>query len=228
MKYVIQHNPFETQLDLKELAEQIAIGPQEEVLNEMENINSRYGTAFRITPTFRWQPGFYKKLVVETERMSGVTAYKGKVSTYFNNIDNRRWTVKNFRDSMKRIDEKLYYLRQENAQFQDNTEGVVRCYGEFLDKINETQLTASEIYPNMYAKVNICTAEGRHENHNVPTTRTFLVYEIHLKDVVTTIQIGNNPVSIPMGRIELMIAVDLRKAIFNRLKDGNLMDIIQA
>jgi hypothetical protein len=45
------------------------------------------------------------------------------------------------------------------------------------------------------------------------------VYEIHIKDVVTSIQIGNNPVDIPMGRIELMVAVDLRKAIFNRLKE---------
>ena len=64
-------NNFLSGMDnIDDIIERIALGPQEEVLNLIQNLNFRWNTDFRCTPTFRWQPGFYKKLTEEAGKIS--------------------------------------------------------------------------------------------------------------------------------------------------------------
>ena len=82
--------------NMNSIIERIALGPQEEVLSLIDNLNCRWNTGFRCTPTFRWQPGFYKKLKEESGRISSINIQKNKVSTYKNQVQNGRWNIDQF------------------------------------------------------------------------------------------------------------------------------------
>ena len=112
--------------DMSDIIERVALGPQEDVLAKFDDLNNRFGTDFRCTPTFRWQPGFYKKLKEVSGRLSNITVQKNKVSTYANKIQQGRWYLDTFLSKIQELDNKLYYLRNSGICFQDNTDDVNR------------------------------------------------------------------------------------------------------
>ena len=43
--------------NIAEIAEEVLLGPQSEVISKINNFNMRYGTKIKSTKTFRWSPG---------------------------------------------------------------------------------------------------------------------------------------------------------------------------
>ena len=200
--------------DIDNVIERIALGPQEEVLDKFNQLNSRFGTDFRCTPTFRWAPGFYKKLKEEAGRLSNITIQKNKVSTYANQIQNGRWYVDAFMTKIQEIDNKLYYLRNSGICFQDNTDDVNRVLGEYIETISNTIDIARETYPNM----NISIYHGMHTESRDRSAHA-VTFHIFIENVNTNINIGGETVNVPMGDIDIIIAVDLIKNIMNRIRN---------
>ena len=124
MSTVIAIDKFlETDTDIKALVERIALGPQEAVINKIEALNLDYGTDFRSTAKFRWQPGFYKKLNEHSIRLSGYGNIKRKISTYKNGIRAAEWYVARFLKKVQEIDTDLWRLRTSDMVFQDRILG---------------------------------------------------------------------------------------------------------
>ena len=218
-------NPFlETEADIRALVERIALGPQEEVINKIENLNIRYGTDFRCTPTFRWQPKFYDKLNKEAIRLSNYSAKKRKISTYRNAIRNNEWNIKNFLDNIEAIDNDLYCLRNTNAIFQDNTDSVVESLDEYKQTIINTIDIAHEMNPN----IKITPYLGTHDPNVTNRTRrraigpkTTINFHVHLKDITMKVVVGNSSAEIEIGEIDIMYTVDLITNIMQRIRRAN-------
>lgn len=207
--------------DMSDIVERVALGPQEDVLAKFDELNNRFGTDFRCTPTFRWQPGFYKKLKDEAGRLSNITIQKNKVSTYANKIHQGRWYVDTFLTKITEIDNKLYYLRNSGICFQDNTEEVNRVLADYKNTISSTMDVAMEMYPH----INISVYHGLHSSaygnrHN--RDRHAVAFHIYMEGVSTNINVGNESIEVPMGNIDLIISVDLVKAIMNRIKNTRM------
>ena len=202
---------------VEDIIQRVAVGPQEEVIALIEALNRIFNTDFKCTPSFRWQPGFYKKLVEVTGRVSEVTTVKNKVSTYRNKITNGRWQVDRLLEKIGTIDNKLYSLRSNNVSFQDNTDDVNRVLGEYKDKILESTVLAGELYPDYDVQI----FHGTHSSGNTRRdlqNRPHIIYYININNVNTSVNIGEESISIPMGGIELIICVDFVKNIYNRIK----------
>jgi hypothetical protein len=206
--------------DIDAIIERIALGPQEEVLSLIQQLNHRWGTNFRCTPTFRWQPGFYKKLKEEAGKISKVNIQKNKVSTYKNQISNGRWAIDQFLTKIEQIDQKLYFLRNSGVIFQDNTEDVNRVLGEYKDTIESTMANALELYPNMNISVyHGLHTNGYHSNRSYNGTNHAISFHVYMENVAMNINIGGESVEIPMGNLDIIIAVDLVKNIMNRIRN---------
>ena len=214
---------LDTDANISALVKRIALGPQEEVVNRIDVMNNRFGTSFRCTPSFRWQPGFYKQLNIEATRISGYSSQKRKVSTYKNNIRNSEWQVKNFFDSVVRIDTDLYNLRSNNTLFQDNTDNVELCLGDYKNKIVSTIDKAHEMYPNM----TIIPYLGSHEQYQrerrtsanrLVGTITTVNFYVKLENTVMNVRIGDTNADINVGTIEVIFTVDLIKNLMNRIR----------
>ena len=135
--------------NMVEIAEEILLGPQAEVLTDINNLNDRYGTTLRSTKTFRWSPGtgelikqaYLKHILTWEKKYSGVYYF-------FNRIDDRRWHHNNFRDSLNRIDRKMTTLRNDGIRFQDNTDIVVEAFTTLKNKAIEELETIDNMYSN--------------------------------------------------------------------------------
>ena len=209
--------------NMNEIIEQIALGPQEEVISLIDNLNQRWNTDFRCTPTFRWQPGFYKKLKEESGKISKVNIQKNKVSTYKNQIANGRWAIDQFLTKIDQIDQKLYFLRNSGVIFQDNTEDVNRVLGEYKNTIESTMANALELYPNMNISVyHGLHTNGYHSNRSYNGTNHAISFHVYIEDVAMNINIGGESVVVPMGDLDLMICVDLIKNVMNRIRNARV------
>lgn len=204
--------------NIDEVIEQIALGPQEEVLGLIDSLNSRFGSDFRCTPTFRWQPGFYKKLTNISGKISSIGIQKNKVSTYKNQISTNRWAIDTFLNKVEEIDNKLYFLRNSGICFQDNTEDVNRVLNDYRNNILNTINSALETYPNM----NLSIYHGLHVNgYNNRNQRTkhAITFHIYIEGVVMNINIGTESVEVPMGDLDIIVSVDLIRNIMNRIQN---------
>ena len=209
--------------NMNEIIEQIALGPQEEVISLIDQLNQRWQTDFRCTPTFRWQPGFYKKLKEESGRISNVNVQKNKVSTYKNQIQNGRWAIDQFLTKIDEIDTKLYFLRNSGICFQDNTDDVNRVLAEYKEKIEETMVSAMELYPTMNLSVyHGLHVNGYHNSRSYNGTNHAISFHVYIENVTMNINIGGESVAVPMGDLDLMICVDLIKNVMNRIRESHI------
>ena len=140
-------------LDIAAILARITLGPQEEVITDIDHLNSRFRVNYRCTPTFRWMPGFYKQLNADIIEQSEMHKIRNKVSTIRNKVQQGRWYIDNFIDAINDIDTKLYHLRRGNIIFQDNSEAVNIALDDYRTTINNTIDDAITLFPSMGIQV---------------------------------------------------------------------------
>ena len=204
--------------NINHIIERVALGPQEELLNMIEELNRNWGTDFRCTPTFRWQPGFYKKLTEQSGRISAYGIQKNKISTYRNKISNARWQADRFLKKINEIDNRLYSLRTSGIIFQDNSDEVNRVLSEYISTITNSIDEAQTLYPNIDINIFQGNWDSGYNYRGQSQIKHCITFSIRIYGVNTNINIGDETVNIPMGDIEIIISVDLLKNIMNRIR----------
>ena len=212
------NNFLDDNLNIAGILERITLGPQEEVITDIDHLNSRFRVNYRCTPTFRWAPGFYKQLNADTINLSNLAKIRNKVSTIRNKVEQGRWYVDNFLTAINNVDTKLYHLRRGNIIFQDNSEAVNIALDDYRTTITNTIDEAQVLFPDISIEVkygSFTPQEGSNRNYAPHST---VVFKIRMDAVVTTINIGDTHVDIPMGSIDLVISVDIVKNVMNRIR----------
>ena len=202
-------------LDIAAILARITLGPQEEVITDIDRLNSRFSVNYRCTPTFRWMPGFYKQLNADIIRQSNLDKIRNKVSTIRNKIQQGRWYIDNFLTTVNTIDSKLYHLRRGNVIFQDNSEAVNIALDDYRRTINNTIDDAITLFPSMGIQVKYGSFDASSSGGRNMAPHSCVVLKIEMDAVETTINIGGSHVTIPMGSIKLVISVDIVKNVMN-------------
>tara|TARA_R110000824_G_scaffold135238_1_gene298432 strand:- start:173 stop:1534 length:1362 start_codon:yes stop_codon:yes gene_type:complete len=208
-------------LDIAAILARITLGPQEEVITDIDHLNSRFNANYRCTPTFRWMPGFYKQLNADVIKQSSLNKIRNKVSTIKNKVQQGRWYVDNFLTAVNNIDSKLYHLRRGNIIFQDNSEAVNIALDDYRTTINNTIDDAITLFPSMGIQVkygSFDASSGTSNGGRNIAPHSCVVLKVEIDAVETTINIGDSHVTIPMGSIKLAISVDIVKNVMNRIR----------
>ena len=215
-------------LNIAAILERITLGPQEEVITDIDHLNARFNVNYRCTPTFRWAPGFYKQLNIDAINLSELAKIRNKVSTIRNKIQQGRWYVDNFLTAIHNIDSKLYHLRRGNIIFQDNSEAVNIALDDYRTTITNTIDDAITLFPNIGIQVKYGSFEASSGTSNGGRNiapHSCVVLKIEMDTVETTINIGDSHVTVPMGSIKLVISVDIVKNVMNRIRIAEGDDI---
>ena len=229
MSTVIAIDKFlETDTDIKALVERIALGPQEAVINKIEALNLDYGTDFRSTPKFRWQPGFYKKLNEHSTRLSGYGNIKRKISTYQNGIRAAEWYVGRFLKKIQEIDTDLWRLRTSDMVFQDNTENVEQALSQYKQDIVNTIDIAHEMNPNITITPYLGTHKGQHTDRRLNAgTRTTINFHVEINNISMKVICGEGTAFTDAGDVEIMYTVDLIKNVMQRMRRNSSVGSIK-
>ena len=95
----------EADFNFSTMSNRIAIGPQAEVIERLNTLNTKWGTDFTVTKTFRWSPGVYDKIKeLMMKEFLGWHKRSNSVYSFFNKIDNNYHLKKTIGRDLNAID----------------------------------------------------------------------------------------------------------------------------
>jgi hypothetical protein len=200
-------------LNIVELADRLVMGPQREALEQVNTINNRYGLNLGITRTYRWSPGYMDQIKEYMATKYLEPHMKRKMSTYFNQIDNKGWTYKGLRDLCNNLDETLYSMRARRATFQDNGEVVERVWNGIVERLT-TELEGKEEYYKVYIGNYKFTFNQSWRPNEDQTDKPALIFQFYLPDTHLNYFIGNKSYPIPIYQTIVTHVIDLDDFIY--------------
>ena len=182
------------------------MGPQEEVLTKIQEMNSYHQTDIHCTKTFRWQPGFYDKL--QAKLISGFSLHKRpkNVLKAYRDISNNEWMRRQFQRKITEIDSMLFNLRKQGSTFQDNTDIVAEKFAIWLNHINNSKEETDNI------SIDIYLSNVTNESRNLMGGE-HIVFVINVKNNFMSIGRGDDFADINYGNVKMYIALPVLEVI---------------
>ncbi len=194
--------------NIAELGERLIMGPQKDVLQRIEDINSMYGLSLGITKTYRWKSGYMDQIKEYMATKHLEPHMKRKISTYFNQIDGKIWMYNNFRDRLNTIDNKMLNMRRRKAVFQNNTDIIQKVWDALMAKFNE-ELEGKKDYFNVYIGHYKFEFNEVWRTDHEEIDKKCIVFKYSLPTTTCNYYIGETPYSIPIYETTLIYAMDL-------------------
>ena len=196
--------------DVSSLADRLLIGPQRELLEKVQNLNNRYALNLNITRTYRWSPGYMVKIKEFIVNRYIETHMNRKISTFFNQIDNKQWIYSNLKRQLNDIDNKMSEKRRVRSVFQDNT-NLIEDRWEIFHKILTGNLIKCKLaFDDIRIKVEIVENDVGQEHISI--TWYFPPGDMN-------IFVGQQAFPITMGRVEINCMFKLDTIVMNLCGD---------
>ena len=149
--------------DVADMVDSIYIGPQGELMEEIERINALYNCNIGITKSFTLKPGVYNE--IKQAYNEWVLRYDMKprgIKSLFDRMEQYRWRSQGFRSSMMNIDAKLKTLKSSGMRWQDNSDQFIVEFERLKSSIIKNLELTQEMYPDVDISCKIFpTSEGR-------------------------------------------------------------------
>ena len=209
--------------NITNLNEQLLLGPQREILEMIENINSRWNLDLSATRTYRWGPGYMDKIKKWYRDHYVEEHMKRKISTFFNKINEKGWSTKDLEKKLRLVDEKMATRRRNGAVFQDNSE-LLEERLEILSNKVEFQLNEANRQFNssgIHIKAGLYKYEG-YNQYRTDTSEEYVI-QVSLPTGKMNLFVGNTPYQIEIGASILWFRLDLMKLIYTICDDRSRM-----
>ena len=193
-------------VNVEEISERLLMGPQEEVLTKIQEMNSYHQTDIHCTKTFRWQPGFYDKLQAKLIQGFGLNKKPKNVGKAYRDISNNEWMRRQFHRKITEIDAMLFSLRRQGSTFQDNTDIVKEKFDIWLKNINNSIEETDNISINIYLS-NVLS-----DSRNA-TSGEHIVFVINVKNNFMSIGREDDFADINYGNVKIYIALPVLEVI---------------
>ena len=138
----------EVNLDIELAAERLHLGPQGELIQKIENFNSRYNTDIGVTKNYGFKPGTYDK--VKKIFINKMLKFEMKPSSMFSlkrRIDDNSWLQRNYWTSIIDIQNMMSRLKYSQVGWQDNTEVLARFWNNFQERIPNDIANMLSVHP---------------------------------------------------------------------------------
>lgn len=192
--------------NITDLVDNIYVGPQGELLENIDSFNSRYDINIDITKHFTLKPGGYDKIKkAYTEFILRWDMKPRGIKSIFDRVSQYGWRLSSFRTDLLGIERQMLNMRATGIAWQDNTEN----FNIELEKLRDIIITSldncKKMYPNVDISVKLlpCSGHNVHDSSRrrshlsretfpiITTTEEardyILTFYIHIKDPTMTI-----------------------------------------
>ena len=173
--------------NVEEIAERCFIGPQGELMEQIETFNNHYRrwstveTPLAVTKRFYLKPGVYANIKeIYSNHINQFGIKPRGLRSLKERIHNSSWATREFWSSLMDIDSKMFHLRNQNASWLDNTEVVTNYVTELSDNIEEQLEKVHQMYPNLKMFIGI---DNEGTTNDDASSRTKLVLKAILSDI---------------------------------------------
>ena len=196
---------------IQSLADRLLIGPQRELLEKVQRLNNRYNLGINVTRTYRWSPGYMDKIKDYMVNRYIQVGMKRKISTFFNQIDEKEWHYNALKRDLNQIDDIMANKRRIRAVFQDNSDLIADRWEIFYEIIVRESKKVKETMDHINFDVEIV----RDEANNDAISFTWAFPEMDMN-----IFVGNNYFPIEMGKVEVNVIFTIDELVMNLCNDG--------
>ena len=203
--------------NISEMVNGIYVGPQGDLLENIDRFNVQYNTDISITKQFTLKPGGYDKIknAYADWTLRWDMRPRG-IESIFNRIRDWGWRANNFKDDILRIERSMLNLRATGIRWQDNTDDLIVELNKIKAIIINALETCKKLYPNVDIDVKLISTKRDivRDRRSSGATRDYfpvihptsdpdeyvLAFFIYIKDPDMTIH-----VMAPSGEIEQYI-----------------------
>ena len=197
--------------NIQSLADRLLIGPQRELLEKVQRLNNRFGLGLNITRTYRWSPGYMDNIKDWMVNRFIEIHMKRKISTFFNQIDQKTWSLNELKRQLNQIDDKMAEKRRLRAVFQDNSDLIEDRWLIFHRILTQKHGMFQESLPNIDLSIEVIVAED--------TDKEYISFIWYLPEGDMNIFIGNRSYPVKMGKVEINLIIDLDALIMSLCGD---------
>tara|TARA_R100000808_G_scaffold11947_1_gene30191 strand:- start:232 stop:1662 length:1431 start_codon:yes stop_codon:yes gene_type:complete len=200
--------------NITNLNEQLLLGPQREILELIQEINRRWTLDLNATKTYRWGPGYMDKIKRWYRDHYVEEHMKRKISTFFNKVAEKHWSVKELEKKLRVVDEKMASRRRNGAVFQDNS-GLLEEKLEILSNRVESQLSeANKQFNSSGIHINASLYRYQNTNRYDAAIKDEYVIQVSLPPGKMNLFVGDTPYQIEIGGSIIWFRLDLMKLIY--------------
>ena len=134
MSFVNEYNP-----NIRELADTLFLGPQAELLEEVDSFNRIHCLDLGLTPKFNWRPGTYPKVNQYIQRILMLDRKCSGLSKMGSRVEQADWRLRRFKEALERIESKISHMRSEGIHWRDNSDDIETVLGALKHRV-ESQL----------------------------------------------------------------------------------------
>jgi hypothetical protein len=182
-------------VNVPDMMEDLFIGPQGEVLEQIERFNDNYarnGNNIGITKQFRWKPGTYDNVKsILSDYWIGWNRKPRGMNSLFSHESHYRKS--RLQDELIDIETKLARLRWDGQTFLDDTTQITEIFNLFKNKINEGTEQLCKIFPDTSVVVN--NEDAAFRSHDLCVT-------IPVEDVKLNISVGDQESTRHLGMVD--------------------------
>jgi hypothetical protein len=138
----------EVNIDIELAAERLHLGPQGELIQKIENFNSRYRTNIGINKKYGFKPGAYDQVKkVFVDKMLKFSMKPSNMFSLKRRIDDSAWMQRNYWDNIVSIQNMMHRLKHDQVGWQDNTEVLATFWNNFQERIPNDIANMLSSYP---------------------------------------------------------------------------------
>lgn len=149
------------EIKIKDIADEIILGPQSEILEKIEHFNSKWfkrwdkqkrcyvqDEGVGCTKTFRFKPGTRDRLKHMVANKAFGFDKPGSIASVFSRYS--RWTFNHLRDEMADIEYQLRQLRFEGRSWRDNTDEIKVVYDNLKKVLVQVTEKANSLHKDFH------------------------------------------------------------------------------
>ena len=203
--------------NIQSLADRLLIGPQRELLEKVQRLNTRFGLGLNITRTYRWSPGYMDKIKDWMMNRYVEVHMKRKISTFFNQIHQKTWAFDDLKKTLNQIDDKMAEKRRMRAVFQDNSDLIEDRWEIFHRILTQKHEIVRESLPNINLQIEVVEDLDSLEEH--------LSFTWYLPAGDMNLFIGRTAYPIKMGKVEVNLMIKVDKLVMALCSDQTVFSV---
>ena len=209
--------------NITNLNEQLLLGPQREILEIIENINTRWGLNLNATKTYRWGPGYMDKIKMWYRTNYVEEHMKRKISTFFNKIGEKSWSAKELEKKLRLVDEKMAIRRSNGAVFQDNSELLENRLNILTNRVENQLREANSNFNEAGIRISAHLYNfDCDDRYNAVSSQEYII-KVTLPSGKMNLFVGNTPYQIDIGAAVIYFRLDLMKLVYAVCDDRSII-----
>ena len=209
--------------NITNLNEQLLLGPQREILEIIENINTRWGLNLNATKTYRWGPGYMDKIKMWYRTNYVEEHKKRKISTFFNKICEKSWQAKELENKLRLVDEKMATRRSNGAVFQDNSELLENRLNILTNRVENQLREANSNFNEAGIQISAHLYNfDCDDRYNAASHQEYII-KVSLPSGKMNLFVGNTQYKIDIGAAVIYFRLDLMKLVYAVCDDRSII-----